>query len=298
MAVTVLLVDDVEELRGVVRQALRLHGGFNVVAEAADGTSAVAAAAEHRPDVVVLDLGLPDLEGQEVVARLRDVTPESQVVIFTGTVTAERAGLTGRVAAFVRKEQDVAYLVDLLANLSRDRHHAASARIGPDLSDVGRARQFVVKHCAAWGCTAGEDDAKLVVTELVTNALLHAGTPCELRLRLTGETLRVEVEDGGGGVPDIQAADGGAEHGRGLLLVSALCLAWGIDAGEKGKIVWGELPVRPDAGDPGDRADAHSRGAEADPGPARFERGDGGGREGGAGMGPSARDRIRHLATA
>jgi len=293
---TVLLVDDVEELRGVVRQALRLHGGFDVVAEAADGASAVAEAAEHLPDIIVLDLGLPDLEGQEVVARLSEVAPESQVVIFTGTVTAERSGLAERVTAFVRKEQDVAYLVDLLADLSRDRHHAAAIRIGPGLSDVGRARRFVVEKCAAWGCTAGEDDAKLVVTELVTNALIHAGTACGLRLRFTGETLRIEVEDGGDGVPDLQVADQAAEHGRGLLLVSALCLAWGIDAGAEGKIVWAELPVRRESAPPGDRSDAASRGAEADTRPSRFGRGRSRRRDGEQ---PSSRDASsHHLATA
>lgn len=257
MAVTVLLVDDVIELRGVICQALRLRGGFDVVAEAADGVSAVAAAAEHQPDVIVLDLGLPDLAGHEVVTRVREVAPHAQVVVFTGSVSADRMDIVEQVTAFVRKEQDVAYLVDLLADLSRDRHHAASMQLGPDLGDVRRARQFVTESCEQWGCTAAVDDAMVVVAELVTNALVHAGPRCELRLGFAGDVLRFEVEDAGTGAPDVQAADATSEHGRGLLLVSALCIAWGVETGDRGsKVVWAELLVpsrSPASGDGDDR---------------------------------------------
>lgn len=247
---TVLLVDDVADIRAAISQALRFRGGFEVVAEAADGAAAVAAASEWRPDVVVLDLGLPDLAGTDVIAQLRAVAPDSQVVVYTGSVAAEHAETLPAVAAFVRKERDIGYLVDLLGDLGRLRHRSASTSLEPRLESVGEARRFVQRCCVEWGCAAAVDDAKLVATELVTNAILHAGTPCGLRMRFSGDVLRFEVGDGGVGSPDLETADVLDESGRGLLLVSAMCMAWGVDADDDGgKVVWAELsvPSDPDA---------------------------------------------------
>jgi len=241
VATTVLLVDDVEEVRFVIRQALRLRGGFDVVADAADGSAAITAARAQEPDIVVLDLGLPDLAGHEVLTRLRAAAPAAQVVIYTGTMADEVPTSGGRVAAVVRKDRDVRYLVDLIVDLTREMH-GAQVELGPELADVARARRFIAERCAEWGCRVAEEDAELVATELVTNALVHASVQCELRVRLARDVLHIEVEDKGGGTPDVQAADERAEHGRGLLIVSALCTAWGVDARPPaGKRVWAQL---------------------------------------------------------
>jgi len=251
MAHTVLLVDDVPELRAVIRQTLRLQGGFDLVAEAEDGAGAIRAAAHHQPDVVVLDLGLPDLAGHEVLTRLRAVSPAAQIVVYTGSVTAERMPLSDEVEAFVTKDQDVSYLVDLLSRLKWRRYEKARLEIGPDTSDVARARRFVAEQCEEWDCADVVEDAQLVVSELVTNALIHGQSQCELRAGLSDAALRLQVVDTGVGMPDPQVAGEGDEHGRGLLLVSAICAAWGVEAlPGGGKIVWAELmrPLR----DPGD----------------------------------------------
>jgi CheY-like chemotaxis protein/anti-sigma regulatory factor (Ser/Thr protein kinase) len=242
---TVLLVDDVEEVRAVVRQALRLRGGFTVVADVADGAGAIASAGEHQPDIVVLDLGLPDLAGHEVLTRLHEAAPAAQVVIYTGTTSEDLSSGQRHVAAFVRKDRDVRYLVDLVANVSREIH-GANVDLGPDLADVARARRFLAERCTEWGCAPAVDDAELVATELVTNALVHASAHCVLRARLAGAVLHIEVEDGGGGTPDVHAADERSEHGRGLLIVSALCSAWGVDMRpSSGKRVWAQLVIAP-----------------------------------------------------
>jgi DNA-binding NarL/FixJ family response regulator len=78
-----LLVDDLSEVRTMVRIALRLSHTADVVAEAATSRSATAVAGQVRPDVVVLDLRLPDASGREVFAGVRDVSPESKLVIFS-----------------------------------------------------------------------------------------------------------------------------------------------------------------------------------------------------------------------
>lgn len=211
-------------------------------AEAGSGHDAIDAARRTQPDVVVLDLGLPDLAGREVISGLRAVAPGTQVVVFTGTETTDRAALVREVQAFVLKDQEVTYLVDLLENLGRAAPMAASIRLSRDRRELRSARQFLALHCNAWGCAPVADDAMLVATELVTNAIVHADTDCELRARRAGGVLRLEVLDGGSGTPDPRATTDDDESGRGLLLVSALCAAWGVDAqAGGGKVVWAEL---------------------------------------------------------
>jgi CheY-like chemotaxis protein/anti-sigma regulatory factor (Ser/Thr protein kinase) len=251
MARSVLLVDDVPELRSVIRHALRLRQGFTVVAEAEDGATAITAAARHQPQVIVLDLGLPDLAGHEVLTRLRAVCPAAQIVVYTGSVAPDRTPLTGAVEAFVTKDHDVGYLIDLLARLTWRRYESAHIDLGPQVSDVAIARRFVNERCREWGCGEVVEDAELVVSELVTNALIHGESRCELRAGLSDAALRLQVVDQGEGMPDPQSAGDTDEHGRGLVLVSALCAAWGVEVlPDDGKIVWAELlrPLR----DPGD----------------------------------------------
>ena len=269
---SVLLVDDVPELRGVLRQALRLRDGFSVVAEAEDGATAITAAARHQPDVIVLDLGLPDLAGHEVLTRLRAVSPAAQIVVYTGSVTPDRVPYTAEVEAFVTKDHDVAYLLDLLARLTFRRYDTARIDLGPARSDVAVARRFVAEQCRDWGCGDIVEDAELVVSELVTNALLYGASRCELRAGLSEAALRLQVVDQGGGMPDPQAASDTDEHGRGLLLVTVLSAAWGVEAlPDGGKIVWAELlrPLRePGDDDPAGRGPAGVSGTEQPPGSA------------------------------
>lgn len=242
-----LLVEDVPELRSVIRQTLHRRGVLRVVAEASDGAGAVTAAAAHQPDIVVLDLGLPDLAGAEVLTRIRAVSAASQVVVYTGTQRPDDVG--GGVAAFVSKDRDVAYLVDLLAHLERPEVRTATLQIGPEVDGVALARQLLREHCRAWGCEGVLDDALVVATELVTNALVHAGPLCEFRVVLSEGVLRLQVSDSGVGMPDPRAARDTDEGGRGLLLVSALCAAWGtVELPATGKVVWAEIMRDPGTG--------------------------------------------------
>jgi len=250
MAISVLLVEDVPELRSVMRLALQIRRGFTVVAEADDGAGAILSAARHQPDIVVLDLGLPDLTGHEVLTRLRAVSPGSQIVVYTGSHAVHQLPLPTEVEAYVTKDRDVAYLVDLLTRLGGPRSESAALELGPRHRDVAAARAFVADRCHEWGCGGLVEDAELVISELVTNALVHGAGRRELRVALSDAALRLQVIDEGKGMPDPRQAGQGDEDGRGLLLVSALCAAWGVEAlpGE-GKVVWAEI-LRP-LGDPG-----------------------------------------------
>lgn len=247
MAIRALIVDDVADARRLVRFALKVRGGFDVVAEAADGESAVAAAREHRPDVIVLDLGLPDLAGREVVTRLRQEAPDAGIVVFTGLDVADDE-FAGRVAGVVRKDTDVQVLADLLVSVTAPAAETrkASLAVPAEATGVSAARHFLRDHATAWGHEDVLDEAMLVVSELVTNAMTHAGTACTLRLRSTPSFLRIEVVDGGRGSPDLHLASSDDEHGRGLLLVAAMSVAWGVEAATGGgKVVWAELACQP-----------------------------------------------------
>jgi CheY-like chemotaxis protein len=242
-AARVVLVDDVAAFRKLVGTALRLRGGFEVVGEAANGRQAIDAAVELRPDVVVLDLGLPDLAGAEVISALRERAPGTRIVIFTGR-DVDLDALTS-VEGFVRKDGDVQLLVDVLSDVvSGVKLPGASLVLDNELRSAAVARGFVEDRCREWGLEHVIDDALLVVSELVTNAVLHARSSAELRLVPGEETLRIEVADEGRAGPDPVLASADDEHGRGLLLVAVLSAAWGTEARtDGGKVVWADVPL-------------------------------------------------------
>jgi len=84
MAQTVLIVDDHPSFRATARVLLESEG-YTVVGEAPDGYSAIAAAGELKPDVVLLDVNLPDIDGFAVASRLADAAGEGPVVVLTSS---------------------------------------------------------------------------------------------------------------------------------------------------------------------------------------------------------------------
>ena len=102
---TVLIVDDVADLRMLVRLSLELDGDFEVVAEAGDGYEAIAEAERHQPDLVVLDLAMPNLDGLEALPRILQVAPDARVVVVSGFAGARlrEPALTAGAVAYVEK---------------------------------------------------------------------------------------------------------------------------------------------------------------------------------------------------
>ncbi|TXS36217.1 ATP-binding protein [Streptomyces sp. OR43] len=117
---------------------------------------------------------------------------------------------------------------------------------------VPTARDFARQALHDWGWLpastadrrAAAEDVLLVVSELVTNACLHAEGPDEIRIARTPKALRVEVADGGAGQPAPRTPRrAGRPGGHGMFIVQRLCLDWGVVRvpGEPGKTVWAEL---------------------------------------------------------
>jgi anti-sigma regulatory factor (Ser/Thr protein kinase) len=117
---------------------------------------------------------------------------------------------------------------------------------------VGPARAALRKQLDAWAVAMGDaEDAALLLSEIFTNAVRHTGAPpgglIWTRYVVREGTLRVEVSDVGGSLPQPRIVDRDAESGRGLLLVSTLSSAWGVCPRPHGvgKCVWFELKLSP-----------------------------------------------------
>jgi PAS domain S-box-containing protein len=81
---SVLIADDAADLRFLLRHRLNRASNVHVVAEAADGQQAIDLALEHRPDVVLLDLSMPVLDGLEAARRIRAAVPDARIVVLSG----------------------------------------------------------------------------------------------------------------------------------------------------------------------------------------------------------------------
>ncbi len=159
-------------------------------------------------------------------------------------------------------------MISAFAALTRTKVHAANPRpsvpevprarasvavsdeqvvLPPDPQAAAAARAFVQCTCVLWDLQATLDPALLVVSELVTNAVVNARSQVTLRLRLRPDHLLVEVEDEDSRLPVLQQHnDWDALGGRGLMLVDALSVRWGSQPCPFGKLVWAELPLVPD----------------------------------------------------
>jgi serine phosphatase RsbU (regulator of sigma subunit)/anti-sigma regulatory factor (Ser/Thr protein kinase) len=113
----------------------------------------------------------------------------------------------------------------------------------PHPQTAGRSRRLVRRALHRWGLEELAESVELLVSEVVTNAVQHAGRPITLRLLRT-DILRVEVGDDAPQLPRMRHATPQDENGRGLFLVNRLAQRWGATRLSAGKVVWFELPLR------------------------------------------------------
>jgi hypothetical protein len=212
---------------------------------------AVVTALAEDPGAVVCDLsGIDGLLGTESVEQLASIG--AAVRDWPGTpvaVVCPDAGLRGR----LRQHRDGQHLLvagSLLPALSLLSGHQqpdeARVSLDPVAQSASAARELVVSTCAEWGLAHHGETAALVVSEAVTNAILHSATDLEVAIARHGSRLRVAVRDSIAGRPCARAQDLTATGGRGMHLVAACALAWGVLPTEgSGKVVWAVLDAPP-----------------------------------------------------
>jgi DNA-binding NarL/FixJ family response regulator len=107
--IRVLVCDDSEAFRALLRYTLQEDPGIEVVGEAADGMAAIQAAERLQPDVVLLDLTMPILDGMDAIPAVLERAPSAQVVALSGwgADRVEQAALDQGAIAYVEKSDDV-----------------------------------------------------------------------------------------------------------------------------------------------------------------------------------------------
>ena len=247
---SLVLVDDEADLRELVRETLRAAGGFSVIGEAGNGEDAVAVVRDTHPDMVLLDLDMPVLGGLDALPRLREASPQSRVVVLSGLRkegVADRSIARGAVG-FLEKGIRAKDLVHELLVLGGVLDAVSSAlqemraEFPADLTTPRAARRIVARALEEWNCAEALDNVALLVSEVVGNAVVHAGTDVEVAVRLFRDVIRIEVTDASPESVRPREAHPDEESGRGLLLVQELASAWGEERTAGGKVVWFEVP--------------------------------------------------------
>jgi CheY-like chemotaxis protein len=256
----VVVADDDEDARFLIRRTLERSGRFSVVAEAVDGAEATIVSEAQHPDLVILDLRMPKVDGIAALPRIREAAPEA-VVIVVSALPRERLATQAVDAgahAVIGKSVSPRRLLEILLKTFEQVHPGtdtpsgrppaleASLTLDHDRRSPSAARHFVSATLVAWGCTNVTDEALLVTSELVTNAIVHAGSAPELFLRFSGTALHIEVRDVSAASPTPNDASPSDLGGRGLAMVDRMAAAWGVTPTPNGgKAVWVDLNCEP-----------------------------------------------------
>lgn len=194
--ITVLLVDDHKVVREGVRAFLQSQPDIEVVAEASSGETAVALATEHAPDVVLMDLIMPGMDGVEATRLVKQTSPRTQLIILTSYHQDEHIFPAIRAGAlsYLLKDVETAVLVDAVRKAAKGEavlHPQVAARVVQELHGGQKSsnpytelsnREMDVLLLIAEGQTNSQIAESLVISEKtvkshVSNILskLHLG---------------------------------------------------------------------------------------------------------------------------
>ncbi len=179
-SISVLLVDDHAVVRQGVRAFLSSQPDFMVVGEAESGTAAVALAEEHIPDVVLMDLIMPEMDGVEATRQVKNVSPRSQIVVLTSHHDDEHIfpALQAGAISYILKDIKMASLADAVRRAAVGEatlHPRVAARIIQELQGARReavnpfteltSREMDVLKLIAQGLTNSQIAGELVISE-------------------------------------------------------------------------------------------------------------------------------------
>ena len=140
MNIRVLLVDDHEITRQGLRSQFEKESGIEIVAEAGDGRTAIALVSKHLPDIVVMDIGLPDLNGIEATRQIRDREPSVKVVALSRlsdrrtVATMLQAGAAG----YVLKEAASCEMMEAIREVLAGRKYVSPQLMNPLIADYAQ----------------------------------------------------------------------------------------------------------------------------------------------------------------
>jgi anti-anti-sigma regulatory factor/anti-sigma regulatory factor (Ser/Thr protein kinase) len=226
---------------------------FSVVGRLDLTTAAQVRAALHKalaeePDVVVLDLdGLTVADDVALTvfaafSRAAAAWPGCPVVLCAhdSAVVADLTRMSVSRVMPVYPDRATA----VLAAKQRPAPRRFATRLEGTATAAGTAREIVAQACETWRLPHVVDDAQLIITELVSNAVRHAKGGLHLLMLLRDRHLHLSIADASGKQPRriLPDPDTG-EGGRGLLLVETVAAAWGTSPTPGGKVVWATLRV-------------------------------------------------------
>jgi two-component system, NarL family, response regulator LiaR len=141
--IRVLIADDHAVVRQGLRTYLELQDEIEVVADVADGEAALSAVEAHEPDVVLMDLVMPGVGGVEAIRRLRELRPETRVLVLTSFLDDEKLfpAVRAGAAGYLLKDVEPAELVraiHLVADGEALLHPAVAARLMEEFSETDR----------------------------------------------------------------------------------------------------------------------------------------------------------------
>ncbi len=177
--ICVLIVDDHPLVREGLRAVLGQEPGLEIVGEAADGTEAIAAAARLRPDVIIMDILMPDKDGLAATTEILRLDPAARVLLLTSMTNvahirpAIRAGALGYISKSAPPEELERAIrtlhqggVYLPANLARELLHSPAGALGaePSSLDPLTERELEILKLVAQGWGNDEIAARLVIS--------------------------------------------------------------------------------------------------------------------------------------
>jgi DNA-binding NarL/FixJ family response regulator len=190
MSASVLIADDHPLTRGALT-ALLSGNGFDVVGEAEDGGQAVIEARRLQPDLILLDLSMPNVDGLNALPQLREAAPRCEVVVLTASGTEENllAAIRGGAAGYLLKTEPPDRLIAFLHGVSRGEA-ALSGAIARRLMDEVRVggRPGAVPDVIAAVISARELEVLLLLDEHLATEEIAA------RLFISEHTVRSHVK--------------------------------------------------------------------------------------------------------
>jgi DNA-binding NarL/FixJ family response regulator len=191
MSTSILIVDDHPLTRDALA-ALLNQNAFSVTGEAADGEEAIELARRLQPDLVLLDLSMPGLDGVQALPRLRDAAPACEVVVLTASGTEQNllAAIRGGAAGYLLKSEPPERIVEFLRGVAHGEAALSGAVARRLLDQVrdGAGRDAGVPESIAEALSAREVEVLLLLDE-------HLGTDeIAKRLFISEHTVRSHVK--------------------------------------------------------------------------------------------------------